>query len=535
MPDALSTTFDLLTSTENKYAVDVLISGLDVPNDAIKSQSALALIKRRGTRDTVEVIRKLRSLGPQVCNHFETYKPRVAGALNQCLRHGDDELQKNALDIIRATNNYELFGTLLDLLEQRDSGFTEFILPLFDEMINLIYENIHPDPDSPGSEKHLQNTTRIQRDVLVALDKACSDFDTLNHPELLIHAILVLGDPGSFAVKKIMSQAHSECRDLAARLLLTSKHPGVMQLPLDYMSQNYPHAKAFKIIGTRTDPEFICHLLRWFPKRLSDNQQKNFQQIESVAWLNPFSMKLDMIPAGLQKFLIEFVNATGLPGDHKLSVQEWVVRNGRPEGRLAAADVLSTMNTSMVHDIIFDSLDSEEGDVQAWATSQLRSQGIPEAFSLLVDRLDSPMEVVQNTAREELESFNVERMLTLFEHLDPTVCLRAGALIQKIDPDCIKNLQQELNNPISRKRIRAAKGAQAMGLHLAAISTFIEMLEDGDAMIRRTAVEILATIPTEESAHALRLVLDDSSARVREAARSALERIQNEGVVAPVA
>jgi hypothetical protein len=535
MSDALSTTFELLTSTENKYAIDVLIFGLDVPNDTIKIQSALSLIKRRGARGTVEVVRRLKSLGPQVCTHFEAYKPRVAGALNQCLRHGDNELQKNALGIIRATNNYELFPTLLELLELKDSGFTECILLLFDEMINLVYENIHADPDSQGSRKHLQNAIRIQRDVLVALDKAYSDFESLNHPELLVHAVLALGDPGSFAVKKVMSQASSECRDLAARLLLTSKHPGVMQLPLDYMSHNYPHAKAFKIVGTRTDPEFICHLLRWFPKRLSENQQKNFEQIESIAWLNPFSMSLDMIPAGLQKSLIEFVNATGLPEDHKLSVQEWVVRNGRPEGRLAAADVLSSLNKSMVHDIIFDSLDSDESDVQAWTTSQVRSQGIPEAFSLLIDRLDSPMDAVRNAAREELESFNVERMLALFEHIDPTVCLRAGELIQKIDPDCIKKLQKELENPISRKRIRAAKGAQVMGLHFEAIATFIEMLKDDDAMIRRTAVEILATIPTDESASALRLVLDDSSARVREAARSALERMENEEIVAPVA
>jgi hypothetical protein len=451
------------------------------------------------------------------------------------LKHGDGELQKNALEIIRATNNYELFPTLLELLEQRESESAECILPLFDEMINLVYENLHADPDSQSSRKYLQNAIRIQRDVLVALDKSCSDFDSLNHPELLIHAVLVLGDPGSFVVKKVMSQANSECRDLASRLLFTSKHPGVMQLPLDYLSHNYPHAKAFKIIATRTDPEFICHLLRWFPKRLSENQQKNFQQIESVAWLNPFSMTLDMIPSGLQKSLIEFVNATGLPGDQKLSVQEWVVRNGRPEGRLAAADVLSSMNRSMVHDIIFDSLDSDESDVQVWATSQLRSQGIPEAFSLLIDRLDSPMEAVRNTAREELGSFNIERMLTLFEHIDPTVCFRAGELIQKIDPDCVKKLQQELKNPISRKRILAAKGAQVMGLHIKAIATFIEMLEDDDAMIRRTAVEILATISTDESANALRSVLDDSSARVREAARSALERMQNEGVVAPLA
>lgn len=525
MSDPLSITFECLASTENQFAVDVLMSGLDVPHDEVRDRCAVALLKRKGTRGKVEVIRRYPHLNPESRVHFDTYAAQLTPALRQCLLHGDEELAANAIEIIRWTSHFEMFPVLIDLVENPDSPHYEAARQAFDELVNLVYENIHVDPRAQGAVKHLRNVSEVRRNMLTALDRACTDFAALRDPGAIVHAVLVLGDPGNFAVKKVMSQSVDACRELVGHLLMTSRHPGIMQLPLDAMSQSYPHAKIYKVIENRSDPEFICHLLRWFPRRLTDNQQKNFGQIHSVAWLKGRDLSLDMIPPGLHDALIAFVTACNLPGELKFQVQEWVVRHGSPDGRLAAAEVLSTLDRKIVHDIIFDSLDSQEEGIQAWATGQLRSQGIPEAFSLLMERLDSPLEAVQAAAREELESFNLDRMLSLFEHLPAEINRRAGELIQKIDPNCIKKLEQELRHPICRKRIRAAHAARAMGLHAKAIGSFVRMLADDDAMIRRTAVEVLADIRTKDSVKALKLALEDTSSRVRDAAKKALEQM----------
>ena len=54
--------------------------------------------------------------------------------------------------------------------------------------------------------------------------------------EKIVEAILQLGQPEHFAVKKVLSQASAECRELSRHLLCTSAHPGVMQLSLDCMA-----------------------------------------------------------------------------------------------------------------------------------------------------------------------------------------------------------------------------------------------------------------------------------------------------------
>ena len=137
--------------------------------------------------------------------------------------------------------------------------------------------------------------------------------------------------------------------------MLHSKHPGVMQLVLDFLSMNYPHPRAFEAISTRQDPEFIAHLLRWFPKMPLQMQQKNFRQIESVAWIDPYRISLKVMPPSL----MAFISTTRLPNEQKTGVEEWLIRHGTKEGCLAAASVLGPLDSGTVQNIVTSSLDSD--------------------------------------------------------------------------------------------------------------------------------------------------------------------------------
>lgn len=526
MTDPLATTFELLASTRNLHAVDALIPALDVDSEAIRASATDALIQRSSTRGQVEVIRRLESLSPQVRSVVERKSSQMGKALKQCLMNGDTELQTNGLGIVRLTENYEQVPTMLKMLLDPANELHELTAQTIHDLSNRLYEHCNFSQDSKPKEKYLRNAQRVRHDVLSCFDQACTDFANLSHPQDVVESILALGDVDHFSVQKVLGQANSACRQLADQTLIQSSHPGVMQLILDFMSKNYPYRMALEAIKQRDDPEFVCHMLRWFPKRLSQLQAKNFQQLDSVAWLDPSGRSLETIPPALQEPLVSFVSSTSVPYEHKVSVQQWLLQHGTPEGRTAAADVLATLDDSTVHSIVVDSLDAEDEEVQAWATGQLRSQAIPETFSLLIERLSSPMQAVREAAREELQSFNIARMLDLFEEVDPEVCRRAGALIEKISPDCIAELRNELADPMRRRKIRAARAALALGLHTRVVPSLIEMLEDSDPLVRRTAVEVLGTIASDQIVESLERHRNDSSPRVREAVDKVLEQIR---------
>jgi HEAT repeat protein len=144
---------------------------------------------------------------------------------------------------------------------------------------------------------------------------------------------------------------------------------------------------------------------------------------------------------------------------------------------------------------------------------------------LLIERLDSPLPAVREAARGELASFDLSMVLNLFEHLDRNLCLRVGALIRKTDPDCVHKLMDELNQPIRRRRIRAARAAEALGLAPDVERGLLAMLSDDDSIVRRIAAELLVCIPSPEVIVGLTALLQDPSPRVRDAADRSLAEI----------
>jgi HEAT repeat protein len=266
--------------------------------------------------------------------------------------------------------------------------------------------------------------------------------------------------------------------------------------------------------------------LRNWPHKLAAFQQKNLKELRAVAWLDPNQNHLHLVPPALHCQMIAFLTATGLSQLQKLAVLEWMVRFGSPEGRLAATDVLKELDDDGVQDVVLESLDSNEPDVQAWATSQLRAWAIPNAMEMLVERLDSPIPEVRQAARGELAGFDVHRVLEILEHLEPRMQTAVGRLIQKIDPHTPQKLKGEMLNAIRSKRIRAGRAALVMNLHVEVADALLVMARDSDNLVRRTAAEVLGKVHSREAIEMLMELTGDSSPRVRETAAAALDEIK---------
>jgi hypothetical protein len=525
MADPLAKTFDVLTTARSLSAIDLLVLAVESKRTAIQERAVTALLRRGATRCQTEVIRRLPKLSAAGRKALEEQGSRISGTLRQCLLHGDTELRTNAFAIVKTMDCFDQVPSLISILEQRDDPFQETACQTLQEMVNRVYDQTQVGTGRRASDRPVRNVQQARQTVLMALEAALNRFADLSYAREVVECILVLGDPDSTAVRKIFLQSSSACREFAANLLLTSKHAGVMKLLMDFMGQNYPNVKAFEAFENRSDAEFVFHVLRAFPKRLSENQQKNFKQLTRFAWIHEDLLPLEEIPAGLHEAFSAYIQATGMNLDEKIEVQKWLLLKGSMAGRQAATQILESIAPDSVRGILFGSLDSENEDIQVWATSQLRSQGVPDSIRLLIERLDNPSAAVREAARGELASFDLSLVLNLFEHLDRDLCLRVGSLIRKTDPGCVQKLMDELNQPIRRRRIRAARAAEALGLAPDVERGLLAMLSDGDSIVRRIAAELLVCIPSPEVIVGLTALLQDPSPRVRDAAERSLGEI----------
>lgn len=515
--EPLTTTFEALAASARPEADEALIAALEVPQAAVRELAAAVILRRASIRGLLELLRRFDGLSDETRRLLSEPSDSLSQAFRQGLKHGDEPLVLPVLSAARAGRHVDQLPNVIPLLRSESpttrSEAAETLWALADRLHDLLSQG--------GARIGRIDPQRLRDETLEGLAAACDRFDVLPEPTRIIEPLLALGTPRHQAVVKVLRQSAPECRRFAAEVLATSGHPGVMRLLFDFLGETYPPRRIFETLRTRDDAEFITALLRWLPKSPSATQTANLRQIEAVSWLEEPERIADL-PEGLQGQVSAFVIATGLPEPRKMEIQEWLVRNASAEGRRGATQVFDRLDFETTRRILLDSLDSQDEDVSAWATSQLRPRHVPGAFKLLVDRLESSSETIQEAARKELKGFTIEHLITISDRLSPTLCRQAGQLVRKIDPDCVAKLAVMIGSPFQRQRIAAAQSVVRLGLVAELREALLGLLEDEDNLIRRIGVEILAEDRTPTVVAALSELLSDPSPRVRQAAEKAL-------------
>lgn len=522
MSAALDKTFDVLRTAGSPHALELLLAALDVPDEQVRTGAVAALADRGPTPGQLEVVRRIDSLPSAALDVLRTKTKQFEQSLRQCLRDHAEEMRRKALDMVRLTGNCFLMPQLLAMLADSEDELHVRTAETVLALARRLYDRVH----QPNDALAAASLAQMRNEVLTELDLATNHLDRLIHADEVVEAALVLGDVDHFAVRKLLRQSAPECHDRVRRLLLTSRHPGVMRVVVDSLDQSHPHPAALEAIRQRTDAEFISHLLRHLPHELSETQQKNLRQIERLAWVPTDPVDLSLIPGPLQPRLATLVEASGLTRPEKIAVLEWLLRFGSSTGRAAATEDDSLLDHDVVQHVVIESLEADDPDVQAWATAQLQAWDVPAALTLLVERLDSPLESVRAAARHELRHFNLERLLANFDRLDHESGPAAGQLLLKVDPDALPKLKRELSHPMRQRRIRAIQATAALRLQRHVLESLTALSCDNEMLVRRAIAEALGTVSSPEAVLALQGLANDPSPRIREVAQRSLRQIE---------
>jgi len=333
----LEKTFDILAGTKNSSAVGVLVSVLDSADEALQALAVGALFARGPTHGIVEIVRRHQALARPARELVAKNAARLGRGLRDALVSADSLLRANSLEMVRQFEVFSELPTLVRLLEEQAIREREAIEATLFALVNRLYEHMQFGTDHDEPSGFLRDSQRIRHQMLATLESSCHRFH-VHRSRPVVEGLLVLSDPDNTYLKKLFQECSDEVRGVAVELLNSSKHPGVLSLIVASLGQNYPLPAAFSAFERRTDPEFICHLLRHWPHKLTAFQLKNLKELRTVAWLEPSQNHLDLVPAAWHSNLVALLMMTGLSEPQKLEVLEWMVRFGSPEGRLAATD-----------------------------------------------------------------------------------------------------------------------------------------------------------------------------------------------------
>ncbi|MFH1923286.1 MAG: HEAT repeat domain-containing protein [Planctomycetota bacterium] len=521
MNAGLQGTFQFLSQTENEAAVDVLLAGLDGPHKTVQQHALRSLLTRPSPRGLQEVFRRLPTLGRWCQSIVSERAERLARAAAPAIETMDEEGCALALNGIVSFRLYDAVPALLAFLKDRspDANVKQAQQTVL-RLTALFYQELS-DPKKRSKRNDLEN---VRRRITFALEEAVGGGHSHGNCDL-VEAFVLLVRPQNVTLRRILRDPTARSRPALAEVLSSSPRGGVIRLLLGFLDDPQPPRVVRDVISKREDEKFVEHLLEKTGPRLSRSMATTLGRFDSFAWAKPRHQLFQEFDGAAQFNAVQLLMASSMDRNELFSVLKFLLTEGKPEGRRAAAQRLAEFEGPEADALVVKALGDEDSGVQAAVIPQIRSRQIPGGMSLLIRMVDSPHKEVREALRKALPEFTYQQFLANFESLPEELVPTSGHLVRRIDVDVAAKLAEDMDALSRVRRRRAVLAAGAMGLVPDLEQSIIERLSDDDHMVRHAAAKALAECETIPSWEALRDALLDRSVIVQEAAEQSLTRI----------
>jgi HEAT repeat protein len=517
MSGGLATTFRVLTKTENEAAVRVLIPALDSPDAAIQEGALTALLGRRNPAGQREILRRIQNLPPRWKQVIRERPGRLTSTLRDAVLGPDEGLCLNACLAAVMFRDYDLIPTLLTAVEDTSPGKSGMAAEVLLELTVMLHDEMakSPEPSDRGDPRW------IRQHVVASLETSVQRFGRHKRREAIEAFLLLVGRENPL-LNLILQNPHHVGFLIMVETLSRSMQPGVLQLLLSYLEDPQVPSAVLSVIANRSDMVFLRLLLRKFSRDVAEAVRQNTKKIESFPWLQRAGKILDQFDDEAQQSLVRLLMASGIPRSRAFGAVGWILTEGKPGGRRAAASALADFPGTDANALALQALDDPDPQVQASIVQQVRSRGIPGVLPRLLELLDSPHAVVRRTVRQNLSEFSFPRFLAAFEMMEDDARQNLGSLVLKIDPQTIPRLRGELESAVRSRRLRGLAVARTLDIADRVEDLLLELLREEDSRVRAEAASALAGCRSPLSRNALIEAMRDRSPVVQESARKSL-------------
>ncbi len=502
MSRGLVTTFDLLTTTPNEAAVDLLLAALDSSRPEIRLAALRALIARPTPAGHREILRRVPRIDDLSRGAFAEGAGFMEPALRQALAGGDWKECFAACQIVLWSREYDLLPTLLGLMPPgrppAEHPRADLSRAVTLQLAELLLEELH----GPRQSTKRRDPQACRGHAVACLEGWLRQAAPQPCREV-VEAYLTLSHRDDAGLRQILHDTHDPSRDAVLMALGQSRRAGVMRLLASFIDDPHPPLTALRLISARGDAEFVTHLLARMGDAPPAAALENLRRIESLTWAIPAQGTLDVLDGDEQRRGLAAILATSLGYAAKFRAIEHLVHNGQTAGARAAVMALAGFHSLEATELVLQAVASDEPEAQAAALAQLRQRSVPGAIPLLVKHADSPHEIVRQAVHDSLSEFRFERFMASFDTLSEGVRRTTGELVKQIDPEALGRLRAEMTSPSRLRRIRAVEMAGAMNAARILENELIARLEDEDYLVRTEAGRLLATCDTAAARAAL--------------------------------
>ncbi|MCL2305737.1 MAG: hypothetical protein FWC43_10375 [Planctomycetaceae bacterium] len=518
-------TIRVLTRSNNRAASELLKLALDSSHAGIRKSAYAETIFTRGPKTILESMQNCKSSDDPVYEIFAANPDKLVTPIRTALLSKDHTLQKNAVRAVLQFKVYDMIPTLLFMLSDRTEGEQKTGVPIAELLIRLTKQFIkdieeHNVPDA--LQRHILRETRQE------LERNLKNFRRSDDPTC-IKVFLLLGryvrDKDFNAAELFRNPIHPVYTALSG-IVQAENHEFVFKFILDSLEAPTAPGLILATLSNRTDLAFLEYLFENMDLPPSSYFQANVQRVRRFDWLTSIRTLLPLFSEKSQQSLLDLIRFSDLPKGEVYAVCRQVYQYGKSAGRCAALTEIANFPFEESKEIVLEAVDDEDPNVQATALRQIRKVHSTLGMVQILQKIDSPHEVVREAVRVVLPEFQIRRFLNSFDQFTEEQRIKTLKIIQKVDPTLpeILALELQIGNPEMKARVlKSIEIGNFVGLLEEPLCTVL--LRDESVVLRAKAAALLADGKREVSRLSLlQASHKDTSLDVRLTAKASLEQ-----------
>jgi hypothetical protein len=522
----------LLAHSRNQAAVPVLIAALGSRRLEIRLGAIHGLAVRRNPEGHAVLLARMPDFGERDLAVLADSVLRSSHRMQQTLREAllADQLGlcESACRVILLGRVYQLLPALIEVSENQRHRHSAQALATVVQLARLLHEEMLARLKDRTCEPRL-----IRRQVLPALEQSVMRFETHKRLEI-IDAFLLLVPPNNETLLRILNDRTNPSHQPIIDSLTTSAQVPILDLLTQLAHDTKAPQSALKIVAGRHDRKFVDYLLYNLRSPVPLRVLENFKRVSSVAWLNERRDTLVELDGGAQAAAVTIANVGAVGRATLLSLLEFLLKEGQPEGRRASCDALADFHERHVTQLVVGTLQDSDPRVQAAAVKQLRERRVPNAMERLIVLLDDPAPEVRDAARSSLSEFSFVRYRKSFDSMDQPSRTKMGALVAKVDLSTPQRLGELLGAPSVSTKLHALEMVSAMDAADSVIEQLAQLSTHADPTVRIATIETLGSCRHADPLPLLFEAELDPNLYVREAASRTVDEIADRTAGNPI-
>lgn len=452
-------------------------------------------------------------------------------SLRAMINQRTPRLARRAVEVAVAWQATDVLPAIVDAMLWPDSHeyrsvFAAAVLQLTETLAEAIdyydssvtLDNAFPHPADPAFAR---------RAAVNALATALNQYAKHEASEVIDALLLLTPSDEPALIDAICNPNHAAHTPLLFALEMSTSPGAIAVLAAALGDCGAPQA-LLEVASNRCDEAGLTGILNRLSYPLGARLRDNVTRIESFAWLEPsrYSLLLELTgPA--QATAVSLAAASSVSRRRLADVVELLLRDGQPEGRVAACRAIESMPDHVAHAPLSLALESPDPAVVAAAVRLLRRKEYPQATGMLVEMLDHANFGIRTAAQASLSGLSFALFRDQLPQIAPEARPRVGKLIAKADPLASTSLRAELGAGAAERRIRALEMVELTGLVGELVDELIaHMQHDTDTGVRAEAARLLSKAPPLPNVvEALEAAHKDRSPAVRKASGDSLMAI----------